>query len=76
MIKLDGTDNKGKLGANSILAVSMAICKVGLLGGGAATQSVRVGGWVGGQRRKRCTEQEWAVHVVFVGAGAVHVHSC
>lgn len=29
MIKeLDGTDNKGKLGANAILAVSLAICKV------------------------------------------------
>jgi hypothetical protein len=28
MIKLDGTDNKGKLGANAILAVSMALCKV------------------------------------------------
>ena len=28
MIKeLDGTDNKGKLGANAILAVSLAICK-------------------------------------------------
>jgi len=29
MLKLDGTDNKGKLGANAILAVSMAICKAG-----------------------------------------------
>jgi enolase len=28
MIKLDGTDNKGKFGANAILAVSMALCKV------------------------------------------------
>jgi enolase len=27
--ELDGTDNKGKLGANAILAVSMAICKAG-----------------------------------------------
>lgn len=28
MIKeLDGTDNKGKLGANAILAVSLALCK-------------------------------------------------
>jgi len=25
MIKLDGTDNKGKLGANAILGVSMAV---------------------------------------------------
>ena len=29
MIKLDGTKNKSKLGANAILAVSMAICKAG-----------------------------------------------
>lgn len=29
MIELDGTENKGKLGANSILAVSMAVCKAG-----------------------------------------------
>jgi len=27
--ELDGTDNKGKLGANAILAVSMAVCKAG-----------------------------------------------
>jgi enolase len=29
MIKLDGTENKSKLGANAILAVSMAVCKAG-----------------------------------------------
>mmetsp|Transcript_10742 Transcript_10742/g.25493 ORF Transcript_10742/g.25493 Transcript_10742/m.25493 type:complete len:480 (-) Transcript_10742:274-1713(-) len=29
MRDLDGTENKGKLGANAILAVSMAICKAG-----------------------------------------------
>ncbi|MFA5857016.1 MAG: phosphopyruvate hydratase [Candidatus Pacearchaeota archaeon] len=29
LIKLDGTENKSKLGANAILAVSMAICKAG-----------------------------------------------
>lgn len=28
MKELDGTDNKGKLGANAILAVSIAVCKV------------------------------------------------
>lgn len=28
MIELDGTPNKGKLGANAILAVSMALAKV------------------------------------------------
>ena len=27
MIELDGTENKGKLGANGILAVSMAVCR-------------------------------------------------
>jgi enolase len=29
MIAVDGTENKGKLGANAILAVSMAVCKAG-----------------------------------------------
>lgn len=29
MKELDGTENKGKLGANAILAVSMAVCKAG-----------------------------------------------
>jgi len=29
MIELDGTENKGKLGANAILAVSMAVAKAG-----------------------------------------------
>jgi len=29
MIKLDGTDNKSKLGANAILSVSMAVCRAG-----------------------------------------------
>ena len=29
MIKLDGTDNKSKLGANAILGVSLAVCKAG-----------------------------------------------
>ncbi|KAI8922055.1 enolase [Powellomyces hirtus] len=29
LIQLDGTDNKGKLGANAILGVSLAICRAG-----------------------------------------------
>jgi enolase len=29
MIDLDGTENKGKLGANAILGVSMAVCRAG-----------------------------------------------
>jgi enolase len=38
MIELDGTDNKGKLGANAILAVSLAVAKVAFLAfGGPAT---------------------------------------
>ena len=31
MIELDGTENKSKLGANTILAVSMAVCKAGAI---------------------------------------------
>jgi enolase len=31
MIELDGTSNKSRLGANAILAVSMAVCKAGAL---------------------------------------------
>lgn len=29
MLDLDGTENKSKLGANAILAVSLAVCKAG-----------------------------------------------
>ena len=29
MLDLDGTENKGKLGANAILGVSLAVCKAG-----------------------------------------------
>ncbi len=31
MIELDGTDNKGKYGANAILAISLAVAKARLL---------------------------------------------
>jgi len=31
MIELDGTSNKSRLGANTVLAVSMAVCKAGAL---------------------------------------------
>src|SRR3989339_1649613 len=31
LIELDGTSNKSKLGANAILAVSMAVCKAGAI---------------------------------------------
>ena len=34
MLELDGTDNKGNLGANAVLAVSMAVCKAGALSQG------------------------------------------
>lgn len=33
MIELDGTEHKSKLGANGILAVSMAACRVSLVHG-------------------------------------------
>ena len=29
MVELDGTKNKGKLGANAVLAVSIEVCKAG-----------------------------------------------
>ncbi len=29
LLSLDGTDNKGKLGANALLGVSMAVCRAG-----------------------------------------------
>ena len=29
MIKLDGTENKRKFGANAILGISLAVCKAG-----------------------------------------------
>lgn len=31
MLEIDGTENKGKLGANAILGVSMALCRAGAL---------------------------------------------
>ncbi|MFH1126371.1 MAG: phosphopyruvate hydratase [Candidatus Altiarchaeota archaeon] len=34
MIRLDGTENKGKLGANGILGVSMAVCRAGAAASG------------------------------------------
>jgi enolase len=36
MLKLDGTENKDKLGANAILPVSMAVCKAGAASKGLA----------------------------------------
>jgi len=36
MIELDGTENKAKLGANAILAVSMAVCRAAAKGNGLA----------------------------------------
>ena len=38
MIKLDGTENKGVLGANAILGVSMAVIVVGGLGGSSSVE--------------------------------------
>jgi len=41
MIKLDGTKNKSKLGANAILAVSMAVCRAG-----AAAKNIPLWKWI------------------------------
>jgi enolase len=43
MIELDGTENKGRLGANAVLAVSLAVAKAG-----AAEASVPLYRWIGG----------------------------
>ena len=39
MRDLDGTENKGRLGANAILAVSMAVCKVRAEDGGTESKA-------------------------------------
>jgi enolase len=41
MIKLDGTENKSKFGANAILGVSLAVCKAG-----AAKKGIPLYRWV------------------------------
>jgi len=41
MIKLDGTKNKSRLGANAILAVSMAVCRAG-----AAAKNLALWRWI------------------------------
>jgi enolase len=43
MIELDGTENKGRLGANAVLAVSLAVAKAG-----AAEAGVLLYRWIGG----------------------------
>jgi enolase len=43
MIDLDGTENKGRLGANAVLAVSLAVAKAG-----AAEAGVPLYRWIGG----------------------------
>ncbi len=48
MIQADGTENKSKLGANSILAVSMAVCKAG-----AAASGMGLYNWIGALCQKR-----------------------
>jgi len=57
MISLDGTENKGKLGANAILAVSMAVCKVRGVQGrglrGVGLDGSWDDGWGGGGRQPK-----------------------
>jgi enolase len=48
MIELDGTPNKGKLGANAILAVSMAVAR-----GGAAVSGLPLYAYLGGVQAQR-----------------------
>jgi len=48
MITLDGTPNKGKLGANAILAVSMAVCRAG-----ARSASLPLYRYLGGLQARR-----------------------
>jgi enolase len=47
MVKLDGTENKGRLGANAILAVSLAVAKAG-----AAEAGVPLYRWIGGSEAR------------------------
>ena len=47
MVKLDGTENKGRLGANAILAVSLAAAKAG-----AAEAGVPLYRWIGGSEAR------------------------
>jgi hypothetical protein len=72
MIALDGTDNKGKLGANAILAVSMAIAKASrgrgrralgtaLPGGSAAAAAQGSKRWFGARGRKAASANDDAV---------------
>lgn len=46
MRELDGTPNKGKLGANAILAVSMAVCKVQSACNSQACMQSRMDTWI------------------------------
>jgi enolase len=47
MVKLDGTENKGRLGANAILAGSLAVAKAG-----AAEAGVPLYRWIGGSEAR------------------------
>jgi enolase len=47
MVKLDGTENKGRLGANGILAASLAVAKAG-----AAEAGVPLYRWIGGSEAR------------------------
>ena len=49
LIELDGTPNKGRLGANAILGVSLAVAKAA-----AADAGVSLYRYLGGEARARC----------------------
>jgi hypothetical protein len=54
MLELDGTDNKGKLGANAILGVSLAVSKAGA----AAKKVGRAGKQAGRQAGRQALTRE------------------
>jgi enolase len=65
MIELDGSDNKGKLGANAILGVSLAAAKAG-----AATLGIPLYKYIGG-----CNAKELPVPMANVVNGGAHADS-
>ena len=52
MIKLDGTENKGKLGANAMLGVSLAVAKAA-----AASLGMSLYNYIGGVNAKELPVQ-------------------
>ncbi|MBZ0158146.1 MAG: phosphopyruvate hydratase [Alphaproteobacteria bacterium] len=62
MIEMDGTENKGKLGANAILGVSMAVCRASALEAGLPLYK-----YIGG-----CNAKELPVPMMNIMNGGAH----